>query len=140
MIITTRRCVTCMYHVARSKVKVTVNTHSAEAFHVQIIISCCMVVFENYLAQMIIKTRQCVLCKNHVAMSKVKFTICTYSLCIGLKETYSCPAHNFVVGPASGMVQYLVFHPFVWSHQGAVLLKALGGGISVLWTHFFSSL
>ena len=33
----------------------------------------------------------------------------------------------------------LVFHPFVWSHQGAILLKALGGDISVLWTHFFSS-
>ena len=50
-------------------------------------------------------------------------------------------AHNFVVGPTSGMVRYkdLVFHPFVWSHQGAILLKALGGGISVLWTHFFSS-
>ena len=67
---------------------------------------------------------------------------CTYSLCIGLNETYSCPAHNFVVGPALGMVRYkdLVFHPFVRSHQGAILLKALGGGISVLWTHFFSSL
>ena len=89
-----------------------------------------MVGFENYLAQMIIKPRQCVLCKNHVAMSKVKFTVHTYSLCIGLNETYSCAAHNFVVGPASGMVQYkdLVFHPFVRSHQGAILLKALGGG------------
>ena len=60
--------------------------------------------FENYLAQMIIKTRQYVLCKNHVAMSKVKFTVRTYSLCIGLNETYLCPAHNFVVGHASGMV------------------------------------
>ena len=75
-------------------------------------------------------------------MSKVKFTVRTYSLCIDLNETYSCPAHNFVVGPASGMVRYkdLVFHPFVRSHQGAILLKALSGGISVLWTHFFSSL
>ena len=74
--------------------------------------------------------------------SKVKFTVRTYSLCTGLNETYSCPAHNFVVGPDSGMVRYkvLVFHPFVRSHQGAILLKALGGGISVLWTHFFSSL
>ena len=28
--------------------------------------------------------------------------------------------HNFVVGPASGMVQYrdLVFHPFIQSTQG----------------------
>ena len=100
-----------------------------------------MVGFEKYLAQMIIKQRQCVLCKNHETMSKVKFTVHTYSLCIGLNETYSCPAHNFVVGPVSGMVRYkdLAFYPFVWSYQGAVLLKVLGWGISVLWTHFFSS-
>ena len=99
-----------------------------------------MVGFENYLAQRS-KTRQYVLCKNHVAMSKVKFTVCTYSLYIGLSETYSYPAYNFVVGPASWIVQYrgLVFHPFVRSHQGAILLKVLGGAISVLWTHLFSS-
>ena len=72
----------------------------------------------------------------------VKGQVHTYNLCIGLNETYSCLAHNFVVGPASGMVQYkdLVFHLFVRSHQGAILLKALGGGINVLLTHFFSSL
>ena len=71
---------------------------------------------------MIIKLRQCVLHKSHVATSKVKFTVHTYNLCIGLNETYLCPAHNFVVGPAPGMVQYrdLVFHPFVRSHQGAI--------------------
>ena len=87
------------------------------------------------MEQMIIKPRQCVLGKNHVAMSKVKFTFRTYSLRIGLNETYSCPAHNIVVGPASGMVRCkdLVFHPFVQSHQGVISLKALGGGISVLW-------
>ena len=74
-----------------------------------------MLGFENYFAQMIIKPRQCVPCKNHVATPKVKFTVRTYSLCISLKEAYLCPAHNFVVGPASGMVRYkdLVFHPFV---------------------------
>ena len=67
--------------------------------------------FKNYLAQMIIKPRQCVLCKNHVATSNVIITVRTYSLFIGLNETYLCPAHNFVVGPASGMVRYkdLVF-------------------------------
>ena len=44
--------------------------------------------------------------------------------------------------PHSGMVRYkdLVFHPLVLSHQGAILLRALGGHISVLWRHFFSSL
>ena len=90
---------------------------------------------------MITKTRQCVLCKNRVGASKVKFSVLTYSLCIGLNETISCPAHDFVAGPAAGMVRYryLVFHPFVRSHQGAILLKALGGGISALWTQFFSS-
>ena len=100
-----------------------------------------MVGLDNYLAQMIIKTKECVLCKNHVCMSKVKFTVRTYSFCIGLNETYSCLDHNFVVGPAPGMVRYkdLVYHPFVRSYQGAFLLKALGGGISVQWTHFFSS-
>ena len=98
-----------------------------------------MVKFENYLAQMIIKTRQCVLCKNHVAMSKAKFTVPTNSLCIGLNETYLCPVHNIVVGPASGMVpcRDLASHTFVRSHQGAILLKALGGGISVLWNITF---
>ena len=116
----------CMQeHVPRSKVKVQK-----------------LVGFENYLAQMIIETRQCVLCKNHVATSKIKFTVCTYSLCIGVNETYSCPAHNFVVRPASGKVRYrdLVFHQIIRSHEGAILLKALGGGISVLWTHSFSSI
>ena len=147
MIITTRRCIACKNHVARSKIKVTVGTLSlcisklcpthkfipkiggvenylsemiittsqisrsqstltvcAKASHVHPIISSGMVGFENYSAQMIIKTRQCVLCKNHVATSKVKFIVRTYSLCIGLNEIYLCPAHNFVFWPASGMV------------------------------------
>ena len=38
-----------------------------------------------------------------------------------------------------GAIKRSVFHPFVRSHQGAILPKALGGGINVLWTHFFSS-
>ena len=73
-----------------------------------------MVGFGKNLIQMIINTKQYVLCKKRVATSKVKFTVHTYSLCIGLNETYSCPAHDFVAEPASGMVQYrdLVFHPF----------------------------
>ena len=120
------------------------STHivCASASHVQPIISSGMMRFRNYKAQMITKTRQCVLCKNHAATSKAKFTVHTYSLCIGFNETYLYLAHKFVVGPASGMVRYrnLVFHPFVRSHQCAVLRKALGGDISVLWTHFFSSL
>ena len=98
-----------------------------------------MVGLENYFSEIIIKRRQYVLCSNQVATSKIMFTVLTYNLCIGLNESYLCPALNFVVGPASGMVQYrdLVFHPSVRSHQGAILLKALGGGISVPWTFFF---
>ena len=127
MIITTRRCVVCKNHVPRSKVKIIVHTHS-----LCIGISCS--------AQVITKPRQCVLCKNHAAMSKVKFTVRTYSLWIGLNETYSCLAHNFVAGPASRIVRYkdLVFHPLVRSHQGDILLKALGRGISFVWTDSFS--
>ena len=119
----------CKNQVARSKVTVTAHTHSLFiASHVQPIISSCMVGFENYLAQMIIKTRHCVLYKNHVATSKVKFTVRIYSFCIGLNETYLFLARNFVVGPASGMVQFkdLVFHPVVRSSQGTILLEALG--------------
>ena len=41
------------------------------------IISLCMVGFKNHLAQMIIKTRQCVNRKNHVPRSKVKVTVDT---------------------------------------------------------------
>ena len=89
------------------------------ASQVQPIILSGMMGLETYLTQMIMKTRQCVLCKNRVATSKVKFKVHTYSLCIGLNETCSCPAHDFVGGPASVMVGYrdLVFHPFVRSHQ-----------------------
>ena len=96
---------------------------------------------ENYLAQMIIKTMYPVqepLCYDKGKVHSLHLHL-TY---IDLNETYSCPAHNFVVGPAPGMVRYrdLVFHTCVRSHQGAFLLKALGGDISVLWIHFFSSL
>ena len=61
---------------------------------------------------MIITTRQCVMCKNHVAKLKVVVTVCTYSLCLGFSETCLCPPHNFVVMHASGVVSYrdLVFH------------------------------
>ena len=68
-------------------------------------------------------------CPVHEPSCYVKDQVHSSHLRIGLNESYSCPAHNFVVGPASGMVQYrdLVFHPFVRSHQDAILLKALGG-------------
>ena len=57
------------------------------------ITSLCMVGLKNNLAHMIIKTRQYVACKNHVAMSKVKVTVGTYSFCV-LKL---CPTHNFIM-------------------------------------------
>ena len=106
-------CVRTMSLGQRSRSQSTL-TFCALASHVQPIISFCMVGSENYLALMIKKPSQCVLCNNHVATSKARFTVRTYSLCIGLNDTHLCPAHNFVVGPASGMVRYkdLVFHPF----------------------------
>ena len=66
-----------------------------------------MIGFENFIGRNYHpdKTICCVLCKNHVATSKVKFTVCTYSLCLGLNDSYSCPAQSFVVGPSSGIVQ-----------------------------------
>ena len=51
----------------------------------------CMVGFENYFTEMI-KRRRSVVCKNHVARSKVKVTAGTLSLCI----PESCPTHNFI--------------------------------------------
>ena len=60
--------------------------------HVQPITSLSMVGFENYLAEMIVRTRQYVACKNHVARSKVKATAGTLSLCI----PELCPIHNFI--------------------------------------------
>ena len=141
MIITTRRCVVFKNHVARSKVKVTVKTYS---LCIGISSSAHNFIwhggFENYMAQMIIKARQFVLWKNNLATSKINFTVSTYSLCTGLNETYLCPAHNFIVGPALGMVQYrdLVFHPFIRSYQGTVLLNDFAGA-SVSYGHIFSS-
>ena len=44
---------------------------------VQPITSLCKVGFKNYLIQMIIMTRRCVVCTNHVARSSVKVTVGT---------------------------------------------------------------
>ena len=52
-----------------------------------------LVGFENYFAEMIITTRQCVVYENHVAHSNVKVPVHTHILCIGL----SCAAHNFIL-------------------------------------------
>ena len=60
--------------------------------HIRPTASSCMVGFENYLEEMIIRTRQCVQCKNHATRSKVKGTADTLSLCI--PET--CPTHIFI--------------------------------------------
>ena len=45
------------------------------------VLESCTVRFNNYLAQMIIETRRCVACKNHVARSKVKVTVHTLTVC-----------------------------------------------------------
>ena len=133
----------CKNNVARSR-SISTLAVCASASRVQSIISSCMVGSENYLAQMTIKTRHYVLCMNHVATSKVKFTVRTYSLYIGLDGTYSCAAHNFVVGPASGMMRYKdpVFPSvcMVPSPSRRYLTQGIRQGHSVVWTHFFSSL
>ena len=41
------------------------------------ITSLCMMGFKNNLAQIILKTKRCVACKNHVARLKVKVTVGT---------------------------------------------------------------
>ena len=93
MIITTRQSVVCKNMLlgrrSRSQLALKVCTFQ---IHVEPITSSCMMGFENYLAEMIIMTRQCVACKNYVAMSKVKVTAGTLSLCI----PESCPTHNFI--------------------------------------------
>ena len=93
MFIMTRRCVACenMLLGQRSRSQPALKV-CAFQIHVRPITLSCMVGLENYLAEMIITTRQCVRCKNHVARSKVKVTVHTYSLCIGI----SCSAHNFI--------------------------------------------
>ena len=102
--------------------------------HVRPITSSCIVGFENYFAESISVTRRCVACKNPVPRSKVKVLADTLSL--GIPE--SCPTHNFVK-KLLGFETYLAEKIITTAHLGAILLKALGGGIIVLWTHFFSS-
>ena len=46
---------------------------------------------------MIIMTRQCVACKNHIARSDVKVTVHTKILCICFSDSWLFPAHNFVM-------------------------------------------
>ena len=95
MIITTRRCVSCKKHIAKSLGKVTVGTYR-RCIHIRVlpITSSCMVGFENYMSQMIITTRRCVACKNHVARSKKNNV--TVSM-LSLRVPESCPTLNFIV-------------------------------------------
>ena len=59
--------------------------------------SSCMVRYEIYLAQIIIMTRKCVVCKNHVASSMVKLTLQHLNFGHQFCGAYSCPAHSFVL-------------------------------------------
>ena len=91
--IMTRQCVACkkMLLGQRSRSQLALKVCAFQTL-VRPITSSCMVGLKNYLAEMIITTKQCVACKNHVAGSKVNVTVHTYSLCIGI----SCSAHNFI--------------------------------------------
>ena len=61
--------------------------------------------------------------------------------CPRIPTQYTTPAHNFVVGPVSGVVRYknLVFPSVCMVPLRRYLTQGTSGGISVLWTHFFSS-
>ena len=59
---------------------------------VRLITLSCMVGFENNFM-----TRGCLPCKNHIARSKIKVTVCSCTLCIGFSEICFCLAQNFVL-------------------------------------------
>ena len=93
MIITTRQYVLCqdisLGQRSRSQPALKV---CAFQIHVPPITSSFIVGFENYMAEMIIVTRRCVVYKNHVPRSKVKVSADTSSL--GISEL--CPTHCFI--------------------------------------------
>ena len=90
-----------------------------------------MVGFENYLAQMITKIKQYVLCKNRVTTSKVKFTI-TLTVCekASVKRVRVRLITLLSRLPQAWCVKGIQFPSVLPSHPGAILLKALGGGNS----------
>ena len=116
LIIMTRQCVACKSHVARSKVKVKVHTYS---LCIGILCSAHNFIRHggicNYLTQMITRTRQCVLCKNHVPCVKGQIHSPHLQFVPSFSETCLCLANKFVVAPASGMMRCRdpVFCPFV---------------------------
>ena len=79
IIILTRRCVAYknMSLGQRSRSKAALQV-CAFRIRVRPITSSCMVGFKNCLAQIIIKTRRCVACKNYVARSTVKVKAALY--------------------------------------------------------------
>ena len=81
---------------SQSALKLCAQT-SVKPVRVQPITLLCMMGFEKNFAQIIIRTRQCVANKNHVARLKVKVTVSTKILCIDFNETCSSPTNNFVM-------------------------------------------
>ena len=75
MIILTRQYVACKNILLgkRSRSQPALKV-CAFQIHVRPLTSSCMVGCENYLAEMILTTRRCFICKNHIARSKVKVT------------------------------------------------------------------
>ena len=95
MFIMTRRCDACknMLLGQRSRSQPVLKDCAFQS-HVRPITSSFMVGLDNYLAEIILTTRQCVECENHVAGSKVKVKVkaYTYSLCVDI----SWSVHNFI--------------------------------------------
>ena len=82
-------------------------------FHVRPITLYCMVGFENYLAQMIIMTRQCVACKN-LELSQL-------SICVSVFDLHG-PS---VVSPI--LLYYISLHLWTYNYptKASTLIKAL---------------
>ena len=81
-----------------------------------------LVGFENYLAEMIIMTRQCVVCKNHVARSKVKVTVHTQPGRIAQSVGY-LTRKSGVLGSIPGLATYSRFS-FRFFKKGSCQLLA----------------
>ena len=93
MIITTRQYVVCndMSLGQRSRLRLALKVCAFQN-HVQPITSSCMVGFINYSAEMIITTRQYVVC-NDMSLGQRSRLRLALSLCI----PDSCPTHNFIL-------------------------------------------
>ena len=107
IIIMTRQCVGCKNHVARSKVKVTAELKLCAFQNCVQLITACMVMFKKYFAEIIITTRQCVVCKNMLlgqrSGSQLALKVCAFQIHVG-PITSSCMM-GFKIGLAETIIR-----------------------------------